>query len=575
MKPIPALLLLSVLPLSVPAFAPFTPADTNYTGTSHFLAPGLKSAILLRATVDVATNAQGQTGATKENNDFTGYIPIDGRSDSGYVIVNNEVHATSNPHGDGGGMTVFTAHFKDDMWSVAPHPNGNFRSVDFTPVGGTTANCGGGQTPWGTVLTGEEWMLNSNSALRNNGNGFRDTAAWTVTEFNGAPTNRTIPRFQNMNWIVEVDVVNAVALKKQYNMGRRSHEGGYPSADGKTVYMMDDATPAAFFKFVSDTVGNYDKGQLYAYQQSADGNSGTWIAMPMDLDTMLNSRAVAFRRGATAFTRHEWAVEVDGKVYITETGNDGSGTSHRNAVRTGATLARHLAQRMNSDSSITDYFGRILRFDPATNKLDVFLEGGAASNGLHFSNPDGMTSVTLGNKRYLVIQEDINGTSQGRVPAGVNRNICELFWLEIPANGALPVRDSLKRMLIGPTGAEITGARFTPDGKTMFVNIQHPSSSNAAPYNRSYTLAIWGYDAPTGLVFDAPSFKKSDKVQVEVNRVSRLAWFDRSTDVELFSATGRRLERHRAIRALDIHHLSPGSYFLRFPGGESRPLTID
>jgi hypothetical protein len=188
-----------------------------------------------------------------------------------------------------------------------------------------------------------------------------------------------------------------------------------------------------------------------------------------------------------------------------------------------------------------------------------------------------MTAVTLGAKKYLVIQEDINGRSQGRVSAGANsagRDICELYWLEVPPNGALPVRDSLKRMLVSPASAEITGARFTPDGKAMFVNFQGPSSSLASPYNRSYTLAIWGYETPTGLIFDPPSFKKSERLQMEVNRASGFAYFDRVSDVDLFTAAGQRLERHKGIRMLDIQHLTAGSYYLRFPGGESRPLIL-
>jgi uncharacterized protein len=556
--------------------APFVPADTNFIGNTYTLAPApVQSVILMRATVDTATNKNGQKAVTKTESDFIGYVPINGRSDSGYVIVNHETAANNDFHGDGGGMTVFTAQFKNNSWSVAPHPAGNYRSVDFTPVGGTLANCGGGQTPWGTVLTGEEWIPTSNSNLRSS-NGFRDTADWLIPVYNGDVINRSIKRFQNMNWIVEVDAANAVALKKHYNMGRYAHEVGYPLSDGKTVFLTDDATPAVFFKFVSDTVGNYNKGQLYAYRQSGDGESGTWVPMPMSLDSMIDVRAMAFRRGASAFTRHEWVVEVDGKLYITETGNDNSGTAHRNAVRTGANLPRHLAQRQNSDSSIVDYFGRILRLDLTTNKLDVYLEGGAGTTGaIHLSNPDGLTAVTLGDKKYLVIQEDIIGRTQGRVSAAANsagRNICEMYWLEItPGPSSL---DSLKRMLVGTAGSEITGARFTPDGRTMFVNLQHPSSSLAAPYNRALTLAIWGYETPTGLIFDAPAFKKSDRLQVEVNRMSGFAYFDRVSDVELFNAAGRRLERHRGVRMVDVSHLNSGSYFLRFKGGESHPLVL-
>jgi secreted PhoX family phosphatase len=570
---------------SVPALfaAPFTPVDTNFRATQHFV-PGapVQNVMLFRGTIDTVVTVNGVKALSKADNDFIGYVPINGRSDSGYVIQNHEQNAANAVLGHGGGMSVFTAQFKNGTWSVADHPGGRYRQVDFTDVGGTLGNCGGAVTPWGTVTTGEEAFQTSNSGLRNNGNGFADTTDVVVTNFNGQAMNRSIKRYLNMNWIVEVDPATARAVKKHYNMGRFVHEMGYSMPDGKTVYLADDATPAALFKFVSDTVGNYNKGQLYAYQQSADGNSGNWITIPMDLDTMMNVRAVAFRRGATVFTRHEWIAEIGGKIYITETGNDNPGTSHRSAVRTGATLPRHLAatERMNTDTSFKpDYFGRILRLDPATDKVDVFLEGGSVSGSpIHLSSPDGLTSVTLGGKQYLVIQEDLIGLTQGRVSAAASsagREIPEMYWLEIPANGALPVRDSLKRMMVGPADSELTGARFTPDGKTLFVNVQHPNTSNPAPYNRAYTLAIWGYDgAPSGLIFDAPSFRKSDRLQVEVNPATRFAYFDRTTDVELFNAAGRRLERHKGARMIDIQHLGAGNYFLRFPGGESHQLIL-
>jgi uncharacterized protein len=559
------------------AFEPFAPIDTSFWTREHIVpGPPVQSTILLRANVTPVTNHLGQVAPAKEWNDFIGYIPIDGRSDSGYVISNNETDVINNVHGDGGGMIVFTAHFKDNMWSVADHPNGNFRSVDFGPVGGTIANCGGGVTPWGTVLTGEEWMQNSNSALYNNGNRYRDTTDWHVPIFNGEIVDRHIRRHQNMNWIVEVDVENAVALKKHYNMGRYAHEVGYPMPDGRTVYLTDDATPAVLFKFVSVDSGSYDVGQLYAYQQSGDGETGSWLPMPMQLDSMINARGVALRMGATAFTRHEWVVEADGYLYITETGNDNSGTAHRNAVRNGATLARHLAERLEPDSSIVDYFGRILRLNLTTNKLDVLLEGGPGEHTVnHLSNPDGLTKVRLANKTYLVIQEDLNGTSQGRVPPAVHsagRYICEMYWLDLAIEN--PTVDDLKRFMVGPHGAEITGARFTPDGKTMFVNLQHPSSGNPAPYNTSYTMAVWGYEAPAGLLFDHPTFEENGKFDVKVNAMSRLAYFSEVTDVELYNVSGRRLERHRGVRMIDIAHLSPGQYVLRFKNGETHRMLL-
>ena len=43
--------------------------------------------------------------------------------------------------------------------------------------------------------------------------------------------------------------------------------------------------------------------------------------------------------------------------------------------------------------------------------------------------------------------------------------------------GKKPAADVLKRFLVGPKDCELTGATETPDGKTMFVNIQHPGET--------------------------------------------------------------------------------------------------
>jgi secreted PhoX family phosphatase len=44
---------------------------------------------------------------------------------------------------------------------------------------------------------------------------------------------------------------------------------------------------------------------------------------------------------------------------------------------------------------------------------------------------------------------------------------------------ALPAT-KLRRFLVGPVQCEITGLTETPDGKALFVNIQHPGEDTAA-----------------------------------------------------------------------------------------------
>jgi secreted PhoX family phosphatase len=40
-----------------------------------------------------------------------------------------------------------------------------------------------------------------------------------------------------------------------------------------------------------------------------------------------------------------------------------------------------------------------------------------------------------------------------------------------------PATREIRRFLTGPRGCELTGVVTTPDGRTMFVNIQHPGET--------------------------------------------------------------------------------------------------
>ena len=121
----------------------------------------------------VYSKKNDQVALAKEWQDFTGYVPIDNRSDSGYVVVNHERMNRDAVNGDGGGMTVMTVWKSptNQRWQVVPDEDGHkYRNVDFSAVGGTAANCGGIQTSWGQVWTAEEWgVFFSNKAIMNPG----------------------------------------------------------------------------------------------------------------------------------------------------------------------------------------------------------------------------------------------------------------------------------------------------------------------------------------------------------------------------------------------------------------------
>ena len=56
-------------------------------------------------------------------------------------------------------------------------------------------------------------------------------------------------------------------------------------------------------------------------------------------------------------------------------------------------------------------------------------------------------------------------------------------WVNIGANSMVcadPVTGDTRRFLTAPPHAEVTGVTMTPDGRTMFVGIQHPGEDSTA-----------------------------------------------------------------------------------------------
>ena len=66
--------------------------------------------------------------------------------------------------------------------------------------------------------------------------------------------------------------------------------------------------------------------------------------------------------------------------------------------------------------------------------------------------------------------------------------------------GKTPVADTLRRFLVGPVDCEMTGCAETPDGKTLFVNIQHPGETISAAdvANPAAYLSHWPGNAGYG-----------------------------------------------------------------------------
>lgn len=553
-------------------------------------------------TVTALKNGQKQKVLSKDWNDFLGFLPIAGSSDSGFILVSHEKIEAHPVLGDGGGMTLFkAAKQKDGKWMVLPDSSGTFKNIDFSPVGGTLANCGGMVTPWGTVVSAEEWGQTSNKGIykanvaginASTGKWF-DTTALGISDTSDVQVQwngktQTIKKYQNFNWMVEVDPKSGKALRKLYGMGRFDHEGGAVDQDS-IVYLTDDYTPGVFFKFVADKKGSFETGKLFAYKQgTVQTENGSWIEIPNDLDSLMNARTIALRKGATMFIRLEWITAKDGMIYLTETGRDNA-KELTAGQRLGGKLAWHHNANAYRDTtgksdtlSVTDYFGRVLRFDPSKNQMSVLVEGGNRTDGSNFSNPDGLASAQIGGKPYLLINEDLNGLTQNRVSASAlsaKQDVSDVWLLDLSKSN--PTRDDLQRLATSPLGAETTGFATTPDGSTLFFNIQHPTYGpiympnssgkvdtikNIFPYDHSLTVAITGHD----LNISTPVQLKSGTLRF--NPLSQNLVFDSEKQFALFDSKGKKLLESRA-QQVSLSSYPAGRYYLKTSDGDVLSLV--
>jgi secreted PhoX family phosphatase len=447
-------------------------------------------------------------------------------------------------------------------------------------------NCAGIVGSDGRIWTAEEWGVESNAEVTT---WLRDTSNFTLNtpEF---PTlnGQSIKRFQNLNWMVEIDPKTAKAVRKQYNWGRQDFEGGCIANDNRTVYLGEDATPGIFSKFVADVAGDFTKGKTYIY---AHTKNPKWVEVDnTNLNKMLEIGTEALNAGATVFNRLEW-VAVDrttGKIYMTETGRDnlGATTSWQAAINGPAEAAQHHYARATAlgttpiSANYRDVYGRVLCYDPATEAVTVHIEGGptftqdtvptALYPDKHLSNPDGLNFMYVGNKRFMIISEDLNGRTFGRVPNAAF-TVCEAYLLDMDIQN--PTISDLIRISATPVSAEITGAIQSPDGKSLLINSQHPSTSNLGVFANSLTYSITGWDK---LLVDTqePQFTNEKTFQVWPNPVSRELNFNEVSDVAIFNMNGQLVRIVRNAQSVNVSDMEPGAYFIKNAKGEAVKLII-
>jgi secreted PhoX family phosphatase len=295
-------------------------------------------------------------------------------------------------------------------------------------------------------------------------------------------------------WVVEIDPHDPTSTPvKRTALGRAAHEGawvGVTKDNRAVVYSGEDARFEYIYKFVSrDKIRSggakanaelLDHGTLYVARFDADG-TGRWLPLvqgqgPLTADhgfpdqgsVLIKSRQASDRLGATKMDRPEWiAIDQDARtVYCTLTNNSRRGRPDHPDVdaanpRANNTMG-HIIQWIEDgdfDSTMFRWKHLVLAGDPANERP----EARGNIRGDVFACPDGLALDARG---VLWIQTDISSDEKHRGEMqGFGNN--QMLACD-PATG------EVRRFLTGPVGCEITGLALTPDGRTMFVNIQHP-----------------------------------------------------------------------------------------------------
>jgi secreted PhoX family phosphatase len=266
-----------------------------------------------------------------------------------------------------------------------------------------------------------------------------------------------------------------------------------------------------------------DNGKLYVAKFNSDGK-GDWVELSISnpliaayagykfadqADVLVNARLAADAVGATKMDRPEWCSTnvANGEIYFTLTNNSNRAVNSATMPPDSANPRVYTDIKNGSTAQNGNPNGHILRLKEAaagstaiTFSWDVYVFGAESSaapgtvnlssltGDQDFSSPDGLVfSPATG---IMWIQTDdgaytdvtncmmlaaLPGTVGDGAKKTLNYTKTDGSALNVDTYvGKAPGADKLKRFLVGAKDCEITGLCETPDGKAMFVNIQHP-----------------------------------------------------------------------------------------------------
>jgi uncharacterized protein len=273
-----------------------------------------------------------------------------------------------------------------------------------------------------------------------------------------------------------------------------------------------------------------DSGKLFVAKFNADG-TGSWLELSISntaisgyttyafadqADVCINSRIAGDAVGATKMDRPEWCSvnPANGEIYFSLTNNSNRRVepSSSSQLAPNSPNPRVYTDKKGTTDQVGNPNGHILRIKEASNAAstaftwDVYLFGAEAgadagkvnlsnlTSDQDFSSPDGLVFSPYTGICWIQTDDGAyTDVTNCMMLAGLPGNVGDgkkvtLSYAKADTTtlnvdtfvGKAPTPDTLKRFLVGPVGCEITGLCETPDGKAMFINIQHPGETTVA-----------------------------------------------------------------------------------------------
>ncbi len=400
----------------------------------------------------------------------------------------------------------------DDWLKTSGDPTGR-------QVLGMFNNCGGGFTPWGTLLTAEEnfnqYFANRSQIADSDPRKAVHTRYGLTAGASELKWETFFPRFNlatepneafRFGWVVEIDPYDPNWVpKKRTALGRFKHEAATvtKAADNRAVvYTGDDERFDYMYKFVSanrisanreENFDILDSGTLYVAKFNDDG-TGVWIPLVAgqgalagwtQAQVLINTRGAGDAVGATKMDRPEDIERnpVNGKVYAAFTNNTQRGTTGRpgpdaanpRAVNRHGHIIEILENDNDAGATVFTWEIFMLCGDPRNAGDQTYFAGLNPVTARRFvsplSCPDNISFDTAGN---LWIATD-------GMPSNLPGN--DGIFAVATEGGE---RGIVKQFLSSVIGCETASLFIAQDDRTMFVSIQHPGegSTVANPSSR-------------------------------------------------------------------------------------------